>query len=66
MENLNNDIDKVELYKFRIFKNFIKENVVCEKRDLKIDNIFFKEDLLKLIRYIDTEFYNELQQGAEQ
>jgi basic membrane lipoprotein Med (substrate-binding protein (PBP1-ABC) superfamily) len=49
-------------------KELIKDNIEQGKNDLIFKNSFsFTEDLLKLIKYTDTEFYNELkQQGAEQ
>lgn len=44
-------------------KRLIKDNVK-KNEDGKIEiSMFFADDLLKLIKYIDIEFYNELQQG---
>ena len=44
-------------------KRLIKDNIQ-KNEDAKLEiSLFFGEDLLKLIKYIDIEFYNELQQG---
>lgn len=52
-----------QIVELRTIKNFIKHNVEKnENENLKID-YYFGEHLLNLIKYIDTEFYNELQQG---
>lgn len=53
-----------QIAELKSIKRLIKDNVSAdEKGELKA-SIFFAEDLLKLIKYIDIEFYNELlQQG---
>ena len=51
-----------EILKLRTIKKFIKHNVEKDDKGLKTD-YYFGENLLNLIKYIDTEFYNELQQG---
>ena len=44
-------------------KRLIKDNIQ-KNEDGKLEiSLFFGEDLIKLIKYIDIEFYNELQQG---
>lgn len=49
-------------------KNLIEDNVEIKEGELNIKNYYsFSEDLIKLIKYTDTEFYNNLkkQQGAD-
>lgn len=57
----------VEIYEkiaeLNSIKRLIKDNIQ-KNEDGKLEiSLFFGEDLLKLIKYIDIEFYNELQQG---
>ena len=72
MEETNKENSSVyfELYdkimKFNILKGFIKENIKIKKDGIIKTNVFFDEELVKLIKYTDKEFYNELQQRAEQ
>ena len=52
-----------QIAELKSIKRLIKDNIK-KNEDGKIEiSIFFNEDLLKLIKYIDEEFYNELQQG---
>jgi hypothetical protein len=46
-----------------IIKNYIKDKISKDENGELKGDLFFTEDLLKLIKYIDKEFYNELQQG---
>lgn len=56
--------EKIE--ELKIIQNFIRENTTLNE-DGKIETGFlFGSDLLKLIKYIDTDFYNELQHRAKQ
>ena len=52
-----------EISELNSIKRLIKDNVRTNE-DGKIEiSMFFADDLLKLIKYIDTKFYDELQQG---
>ena len=54
-----------QISELKSIKRLIKDNV-RKNDDGKLEiNMFFADDLLKLIKYIDTEFYNELQQGVD-
>jgi hypothetical protein len=67
IELFNNDNEKIELYKYRILKRFIKENIKIDTEEKVETKLFLADDLANLIKYIDIKFYNELkQQGAEQ
>ena len=46
-------------------KLFAEDKVVSEISRLRINNLFFTEELLKLIKYTDKEFYNELEQQGK-
>lgn len=49
-------------------KNLIEDSVEIKEGELSIKNYYsFSEDLIKLIKYTDTEFYNNLkkQLGAD-
>jgi hypothetical protein len=64
---VNTDNEKIELYKYRILKNFIKENIKINEEEKVETKLFLADDLANLIKYIDIKFYNELkQQRAEQ
>ena len=75
MSNKNQGTNSIDTYvriydtfkELEAIKELIKDNVIYENNELKCKSILsFAEDLLKLIKYTDTEFYNKLkQQGAE-
>ena len=46
-------------------KKLIKDNIKINEDGKLETKLFFAEDLVKLIKYIDIEFYKELQQGVD-
>lgn len=63
----NNSNTEIELYKFKILKNVIKENIVINDNGEIDTTLYLSDEIIKTIKYIDIKFYNELkQQGAEQ
>lgn len=49
----------------KIVKRFIKDNVYINENEKLETDMFFGENLLKIIKYIDAEFYKELQQRVD-
>lgn len=55
-----------QMKELQIIKNFIRENTIVNK-DRKVETgLFFGSELLNLIKYIDKDFYQELQRKAKQ
>ena len=54
-----------ELTKYKILKNFIKENIKIDDKGKVETNFYIADDLVKLIKYIDKNFYNELEQQGK-
>ena len=50
----------------QIIKNFIKENTFKNEKDEVATGLYFGSELLNLLKYIDKDFYKELQQKAVQ
>jgi hypothetical protein len=65
IEFINNDNDKIELYKYRILKNVIKDNIRINEEGKTETSVFLSDELVKTIKYTDTKFYKELQQGVD-
>ena len=55
-----------DLKELEAIKNLIKEYVIKDDKDKICFNssYSFTEDLLKLIKYTDVEFYNELEKNS--
>lgn len=76
MKNENKELLDAYIYihdtfkEIKAIKELIKENIEYKNNELSFKNTYsFADDLLKLIKYIDADFYNKLkekQQGAEQ
>jgi len=47
-------------------RNLIRDKSIIEDGEVKIKSLYFTDELINLIKYTDKEFYNELQQKAEQ
>ena len=62
IEFINNDKEKIELYKYEILKNVIKDNVVINDNGEVDSTLYLSDEIIKAIRYTDTKFYNELKQ----
>lgn len=59
-------MENLELYKYEILKNVIKSNIEIDKKGIITADYRLGEEIVKVIKYADTKFYNELQQRAEQ
>lgn len=56
-----------EITKFKILKNVIKDNIEIDERGNATAYYNLADELIKVIKYTDEKFYNEIkQQKAEQ
>lgn len=66
-ENMDNETgtnlvflyDKIK--ELQIIQNFIRENTTVNENGKLEAGLLFGSELINLIKYIDTDFYNELQ-----
>ncbi len=49
----------------KVIKEYIKDRVHINEQGKLETDIYFSDDLLKIIKYIDAKFYKELQQGVD-
>lgn len=64
IENQNQEKVSIDTYKIfmrlNVIKNLIKDSITVENDEVRISSVFFNDNLIKLIKYTDEEFYNEL------